>query len=181
MCRSTLVKIEQVFYHSSCLTEVGPIMAKRKLIALSYRRVATDDQGDRDVFAPQQAVIDKTIEKMGYRKGAVFSDVISGSTAWVERPGMKALLKKLASGDRGTYVVVASSHDRYSRNAGEYQKMKAALGKHGAEAVDAHNVSDPQAQKTFMEAVEGYVSSVTRANLVRRLQAGKAAAKARRK
>jgi DNA invertase Pin-like site-specific DNA recombinase len=83
--------------------------------ALSYLRVSSQCQVDGDGLERQRLAVAAYAKTAGYKIVEEFrDDGVSGTFAWEDRPGLSALLERLAS--NGVRVVLVEQSDRLARD-----------------------------------------------------------------
>jgi DNA invertase Pin-like site-specific DNA recombinase len=83
--------------------------------ALSYLRVSSPGQVDGDGLERQRVAVTAFAKREGYQIVEEFrDDGVSGTFAWEDRPGLSALLERLAS--NSVRVVLVEQSDRLARD-----------------------------------------------------------------
>lgn len=139
------------------------------LKAVGYQRVSTSGQGDSGLgLAAQLEAIEKTAAKLGLPL-LMFGDVLSGSLALDQRPGLAEALNALRRGD----VLVVAKRDRIARDSflavlieREVQKKGCRILSASGEGTDS---DDPAA--TFTRRILDAVAELERALIAARTRA----------
>jgi DNA invertase Pin-like site-specific DNA recombinase len=144
--------------------------------AVIYIRVSTDQQGESGLgLDAQEAACRACALRMGLEVAYVFQDVLSGSCAHEDRPGLAEALDTLKPGD----VLIVGKRDRLARDVfrmamieAEVQRKKARVVSAQGEGTDGDNPED-QLMRRIIDAVAEFELSRGRQRTRQALKAKK--------
>ena len=146
--------------------------------AIIYRRVSTGAQGVSGLgLEAQEASCRVWATREGYDVASVQTDVVSGSTAPTERPGLTGALALLVKGD----VLLVAKRDRLSRDPYYMMIVERMLSKLGCRLVSAAGEASDDDSPTgvLMRRILDAFAEFERLMIGVRTRAAKKAARAR--
>ncbi len=144
--------------------------------AIAYLRVSSAGQVDGDGFARQRAAIDKRAATMGLEIVEEFRDEgVSGTKDWHERPGLTALMERIA--ENGVRLVLVEKADRLTRDLVIGELILRELQRSGVQVIEAEagqdltTIDNPTAK--LIRQVLGAVAEFEKDALVAKLRAAR--------
>jgi DNA invertase Pin-like site-specific DNA recombinase len=146
-----------------------------KAKALSYLRVSSVGQLEGDGIERQRLAVATFAKKNGYQIVEEYrDDGVSGTREWEGRPGLSALLERLAS--NGVRVVLVESSDRLARDLMVSELILAECRRLGARVITAGGndlADDVDPTRILFRQMLSAIAQFDRSNLVRRLVAAR--------
>jgi DNA invertase Pin-like site-specific DNA recombinase len=143
--------------------------------ALSYLRVSSPGQVDGDGLERQRLAVAEFAETAGYQIVEEYrDDGVSGTCEWENRPGLSALLERLAS--NGVRVVIVEHVDRLARDLMVSELILAECRRVGARAMDVSGndlADNKDSTRVLIRQVLSAVAQFDRSNIVLRMVAAR--------
>ena len=146
-----------------------------RIEALSYLRVSSVGQLEGDGIERQRLAVAAYAKSEGYQIVEEYrDDGVSGTREWEGRPGLSALLERLAS--NGVRVVLVESSDRLARDLMVSELILTECRRLGARVItsDGNDLADDvDPTRILFRQMLSAIAQFDRSNLVRRLVAAR--------